>query len=123
MPGADAVTTGNPIRREFFVAGEGRTAAADAGIEQRAITNEEIVDRCIFALVNEGARILDEGMALRASDIDVVYLTGYGFPAWRGGPVLKSASERPAWPGTIGRSAKAGIGLPIICERIVVSLP
>ena len=64
-----------------------KTARA-AGIERRAISNDEIVDRCTFALVNEGARILEEGMALRASDIDVIYLTGYGFPAWRGGPMF-----------------------------------
>ncbi len=64
-----------------------KTARA-AGIERRVISNDEIVDRCIFALINEGARILEEGMALRASDIDVIYLTGYGFPAWRGGPMF-----------------------------------
>jgi 3-hydroxyacyl-CoA dehydrogenase len=64
-----------------------KTARA-AGVERRVISNDEIVDRCIFALVNEGARILEEGMALRASDIDVIYLTGYGFPAWRGGPMF-----------------------------------
>jgi 3-hydroxyacyl-CoA dehydrogenase len=62
--------------------------ARSAGIERRMVTKEEIVDRCILALVNEGARILEEGMALRASDIDVIYLTGYGFPAWRGGPMF-----------------------------------
>jgi len=60
----------------------------DVGITRRAIGNEEIVDRCIFALVNEGARILEEGVALRAVDIDIVYLTGYGFPNWRGGPMF-----------------------------------
>jgi len=59
----------------------------ELGISPRAITDEEIVQRCVFALVNEGARILAEGIAQRASDIDVVYLTGYGFPAWRGGPM------------------------------------
>jgi 3-hydroxyacyl-CoA dehydrogenase len=59
-----------------------------AGIERRVISKDEIVDRCILALVNEGARILEEGMALRSSDIDVIYLTGYGFPAWRGGPMF-----------------------------------
>ncbi len=63
-------------------------AARDAGIERRRITRQEIVDRCIYAMVNEGARLLEEGIALRASDIDVVYLTGYGFPAWRGGPMF-----------------------------------
>jgi 3-hydroxyacyl-CoA dehydrogenase len=47
-----------------------------------------VVERCIFALVNEGARILAEGIAARASDIDVVYLNGYGFPQHRGGPML-----------------------------------
>jgi len=60
----------------------------DVGITRRAIGNEEIVDRCIFALVNEGARILEEGVAFRAVDIDIVYLTGYGFPNWRGGPMF-----------------------------------
>ncbi|MDQ2841820.1 MAG: 3-hydroxyacyl-CoA dehydrogenase NAD-binding domain-containing protein [Acidobacteriota bacterium] len=62
--------------------------AREAGIERRAITLEEIVDRCIFALINEGARILEEGIALRAVDIDITYLYGYGFPAWRGGPMF-----------------------------------
>jgi len=54
----------------------------------RAIDDNEIVGRCVFALVNEGARIVEEGIALRASDIDIVYLTGYGFPLHRGGPML-----------------------------------
>jgi len=61
--------------------------ARDAGIERRAIADQEIVDRCIYALVNEGARILEEGFALRAGDIDTIYLTGYGFPIYRGGPM------------------------------------
>jgi 3-hydroxyacyl-CoA dehydrogenase len=61
--------------------------AREAGIERRAVTRDEIVERCIYALVNEGAHVLGEGIALRASDIDVVYLNGYGFPAWRGGPM------------------------------------
>jgi 3-hydroxyacyl-CoA dehydrogenase len=64
-----------------------RKWAAEAGIKQHAISKEEIVDRLIYALVNEGARILEEGFALRAVDIDVIYLTGYGFPAHRGGPM------------------------------------
>ena len=62
--------------------------ARQAGIERRAVQAEEIVDRCLFALVNEGARLLGEGIALRAVDIDIVYLNGYGFPAWRGGPMF-----------------------------------
>jgi 3-hydroxyacyl-CoA dehydrogenase len=61
--------------------------AAEAGIQQRQISKEEMVDRCIYALVNEGARILEEGYALRAVDIDIIYLNGYGFPAHRGGPM------------------------------------
>lgn len=64
-----------------------RQWAAEAGIQQRQISTEEIVDRCIYALVNEGARILEEGYALRAVDIDIIYLNGYGFPAHRGGPM------------------------------------
>ncbi len=64
-----------------------REAAAEAAIPQRQIDDQEIVDRCTLALVNEGARILEEGYALRAGDIDVVYLNGYGFPAYRGGPM------------------------------------
>jgi 3-hydroxyacyl-CoA dehydrogenase len=60
----------------------------DLGIQRREISDEEIVERLVYALVNEGAKILDEGIALRASDIDMVYLTGYGFPLFRGGPMF-----------------------------------
>jgi 3-hydroxyacyl-CoA dehydrogenase len=59
-----------------------------AGLTRRPISDDEIVKRCVFALVNEGAKILEEGIAARASDIDVVYLTGYGFPLFRGGPMF-----------------------------------
>ena len=59
----------------------------EAGIARRAIGADEIVERLVYALVNEGAKILAEGIALRASDIDLVYLAGYGFPRWRGGPM------------------------------------
>jgi len=62
--------------------------SADIGVERRKISDEEIVERLVFALVNEGARILEEGIAMRASDIDMVYLTGYGFPVYRGGPMF-----------------------------------
>ncbi|HEX8763899.1 MAG TPA: 3-hydroxyacyl-CoA dehydrogenase NAD-binding domain-containing protein, partial [Candidatus Acidoferrum sp.] len=75
--------------------------AGEAGIPQRQISREEIKDRCLYALVNEGARILEEGYALRAGDIDTIYINGYGFPAYRGGPMwyadsvgLKKVSER-----------------------------
>ncbi len=60
----------------------------ESGIAPRKITDDEIVERCIYALVNEGARIVEEGIASRASDIDMVYLAGYGFPVYRGGPML-----------------------------------
>ena len=60
---------------------------AELGITPRKISDDEIVHRLVYSLVNEGARIVEEGIALRASDIDMVYLTGYGFPLWRGGPM------------------------------------
>jgi 3-hydroxyacyl-CoA dehydrogenase len=61
---------------------------AQRHISPRKVTDAEIVQRCIYALVNEGARILEDGIAQRSSDIDIVYLYGYGFPAWRGGPMF-----------------------------------
>jgi 3-hydroxyacyl-CoA dehydrogenase len=64
-----------------------RARALAAGIEQKPSDAAAIVDRLIFALVNEGARVLDDGIAMRAVDIDIVYVNGYGFPAWRGGPM------------------------------------
>ncbi|MEP4378788.1 MAG: 3-hydroxyacyl-CoA dehydrogenase NAD-binding domain-containing protein [Alphaproteobacteria bacterium] len=80
---------------------EGRNALPDPGIEslivarsgemgitRRDISDEEILQRCVYALINEGAKILEEGMAIRASDVDVVWLHGYGFPRWRGGPMF-----------------------------------
>jgi len=78
-----------------------REWASEAGIAQRDIPSQEIVDRCIYALVNEGARILEEGFASRAVDIDIIYINGYGFPPYRGGPMwyadtvgLKDVYER-----------------------------
>jgi 3-hydroxyacyl-CoA dehydrogenase len=75
---------------------------AERGHAARAIDVQEIVERCVFAMVNEGARILAEGIAQRASDIDVVYLNGYGFPKHRGGP-MKYADE---------------VGLPHVVRRL-----
>jgi 3-hydroxyacyl-CoA dehydrogenase len=60
----------------------------EAGIERRKITDQEILERCMYALINTGAEILEEGIALRASDIDIVYIYGYGFPRYRGGPMF-----------------------------------
>jgi len=79
-----------------------RQWTSEAGIPHREISAEEIVDRCIYTLVNEGARLLEEGIALRAVDIDIIYLNGYGFPAYRGGPMWYADT----------------IGLKKVCERI-----
>jgi len=62
--------------------------SADLGVERRKISDQEIIERLVFALVNEAAYILEEGIATRASDVDMVYLTGYGFPVFRGGPMF-----------------------------------
>ena len=74
----------------------------EAGIAQRQISAGEITDRCLYALVNEGARILEEGYELRASDIDIIYLNGYGFPAHRGGPMWYADT----------------VGLKQVCDRV-----
>jgi len=71
-----------PIVQELYA-----EFAAKAGITQREISDEEILERCILPMINEGAKILDEGIAIRASDIDVVYVYGYGWPVYRGGPM------------------------------------
>jgi 3-hydroxyacyl-CoA dehydrogenase len=79
-----------------------RAEAEALQIKQRTIPPEEIVERCLLRLANEGAKILDEGIALRASDCDTMYLNGYGFPGWRGGPMwqvdnvigMKAAAEK-----------------------------
>ena len=63
------------------------TFRKEKGVTPRKISDQEIVERCVYALANEGAKILEEGIALRASDIDIVYLNGYGFPLHRGGPM------------------------------------
>ena len=63
------------------------SVAEQFGVTRREIGEQEILDRLLLALVNEGANILEEGIAARPSDIDIVYLNGYGFPAWRGGPI------------------------------------
>jgi 3-hydroxyacyl-CoA dehydrogenase len=75
--------------------------AAEQGIKRRKVSEEEIIERTQYALINEGAKILDEGIALRAVDIDIIYINGYGYPAWRGGPMwyadtvgLKKVYER-----------------------------
>jgi 3-hydroxyacyl-CoA dehydrogenase len=56
-------------------------------VNSRKISDEEIVERCIYPMINEGAKILEEGKAIRASDIDIVWINGYGWPVYRGGPM------------------------------------
>ena len=62
--------------------------AAEKGINRRKISDDEILERCIYPMINEGAKILEEGKAIRASDIDIVWIYGYGFPRYRGGPMF-----------------------------------
>src|SRR5207237_8150503 len=69
-------------------------ASVRMGMKRRNVSKEEIIERLIYPMVNEGARILEEGIATRPGDIDVVWLYGYGFPAWRGGPM--------PWADTVG---------------------
>ncbi len=74
-----------------------RDFAAGQGIEQREVTDEEVLERCLLPMVNEGCKILDEGIAIRASDIDVVWINGYGWPVYTGGPMF--------WADTLGLEA------------------
>ncbi|WP_313090331.1 3-hydroxyacyl-CoA dehydrogenase NAD-binding domain-containing protein [Stutzerimonas nitrititolerans] len=67
-------------------------ASREKGIERRELDERYIVERTLYSLVNEGAKILEEGIAQRSSDIDLIYLNGYGFPAWRGGPMFYADS-------------------------------
>jgi 3-hydroxyacyl-CoA dehydrogenase len=69
-----------------------RTAARDAGVERRRVDDDEIRKRCMYALINEGANVVEDGTAVRASDVDVVWVYGYAFPAWRGGPLRYAES-------------------------------
>jgi 3-hydroxyacyl-CoA dehydrogenase len=71
-----------------------RDTAREHNIPQRQVSDQEILERCLYGLINEGARVLEDGTALRPVDIDVIYVTGYGFPAWRGGPMF--------WADTVG---------------------
>jgi 3-hydroxyacyl-CoA dehydrogenase len=61
---------------------------AKKGVTARKITEQEILERCVYPMINEGAKILDEGIAIRASDIDIVWINGYGWPVYRGGPMF-----------------------------------
>ncbi len=80
--GADRSASPNPEVEKLI-----EKTAKEAGIARRQIGPQEIVERTVYALINEGAKILEEGFALRAVDIDIIYINGYGFPAYRGGPM------------------------------------
>ncbi len=79
-----------------------RSLSLQSAIPQRKFTDSQIIERCLYGLINQGAMVLEEGLAMRASDIDVIYVNGYGFPAWRGGPMFYADT----------------VGLPQIVERI-----
>lgn len=72
----------DPVVEQFIV-----DYSKKLGIQRRPISEDEIVKRCLYGMINEGAKLLEQGIALRSSDIDIVYITGYGFPAERGGPM------------------------------------
>jgi 3-hydroxyacyl-CoA dehydrogenase len=97
---------------------------AKSGVNARQITDEEILERCLYPMVNEGAKILEEGKAIRASDIDVVWQNGYGWPVYRGGPMwwgehvagLPKILERmKEWEGRMGDAYKPAA----LLERLV----
>jgi 3-hydroxyacyl-CoA dehydrogenase len=96
--GADRKRTPDPEAIAIFAA-----EAARLGVPQRRPAAQEIQQRCLYAMINEGARILEEGVALRASDIDIVYTSGYGFPRYRGGPMFYADT----------------VGLSVIVEKIL----
>jgi len=85
-----------------------------SGINARKITDEEILERCLYPMVNEGAKILEEGKAIRASDIDIVWINGYGWPVYRGGPMFygdqvgldKILSRMKQWQSEMGDTFK-----------------
>ena len=97
--------------------------AAKAGVNRRAIGDQEILERCLYPMINEGAKILEEGKALRASDIDIVWINGYGWPVYRGGPMFygdtvgldKVLAAMKRFEATMGESFKPSA----LLERLV----
>ena len=87
---------------------------AKSGVNPRTISDEEILERCLYPMVNEGAKILEEGKAIRASDIDVIWQNGYGWPVYRGGPMFwgdqvgaaKIAAKMAEYEGQMGEAYK-----------------
>ena len=78
----DRTSSPSPVAEQII-----RQFAAESGRPQRTFTADEIVERLLLPMVNEGVKILDEGIALRASDIDIIWINGYNWPAYRGGPM------------------------------------
>ena len=93
--------------------------ASKQGVERREISDEEIVERTLYTMVNEGAKILEEGIAQRASDIDVVWVYGYGWPVYRGGPMFWADTvglrQDRRGPETPGRADEARVQLLASC--------
>ena len=85
---ADRNRTASPVAEKIIL-----DYAAEQGINRRDIGDAEILERCLYPMVNEGAKILDEGMAQRASDIDIVWINGYGWPVYRGGPMFWAQND------------------------------
>ena len=94
-----------------------------SGVNSRAISDEEIVERCIYPMINEGAKILEEGKAIRSSDIDIVWINGYGWPVYRGGPMFygdtvgldKVLAKMKVWQAQMGDAFKPSA----LLERLV----
>ena len=97
--------------------------AAKKGINRRGISDQEILERCIYPMINEGAKILEEGMAQRASDIDIVWINGYGWPVYRGGPMFyadligpeKVLAKMKEFEATMGEDFKPAV----LLEKVV----
>jgi len=87
-----------------------------AGVKRRAISEQEILERCIYPMINEGAKILEEGHAYRASDIDIVWLNGYGFPAYRGGPMFYA--DTVGLPTVVAKLREQGHAPAALLEKL-----
>jgi 3-hydroxyacyl-CoA dehydrogenase len=103
--------TPSPIVEQLVLA-----QSAQAGITRRAISDQEILERCIYPMINEGALILAEGKAYRASDIDIVWLNGYGFPAYRGGPMFYA--DTVGLPTVVAKLREQGVTVAPLLEQL-----
>jgi len=95
--------------------------AKKQGVERREISDQEIVERTLYTMVNEGAKILEEGIAQRASDIDVVWVYGYGWPVYRGGPMFWADSEGLAKIVEGLRRQEARMGSDFIFSKLLLN--